>query len=162
MKFSIEKINPKDHDSILDLLYRYWGGDNIVVRGIEFYPGDLDGIKAVQNNKIIGFLHYRIDALYCEIMTLASLEENKGVGSSLLAAVEKIGKSNGCKELRLTTTNDNLHALGLYQKRGFHLSKLLPGQVIHSRQLKPSIPEFGYDKIPIRDEIILVKPLDTI
>lgn len=162
MKFSIAEINPTDHSAIHDLLYRYWGDDNIVVQGIKFYPGEMDGIKAVQNNQIIGFLHYRFDDQYCEIMTLASLQENKGVGSSLLAAVEMIAKENECNELRLTTTNDNLHALGFYQKLGFHLSKLLPGQVIHSRQLKPSIPEFGYDKIPIRDEIILVKPLDTI
>lgn len=161
MEFSIFDIQPTDHDAITNILNRYWGSDIVVVQGKVFYPAEMDGIKATQNNKIIGILHYQIVGSSCEIMTLASLKENNGVGTSLIEAVEKIAEENGCKELKLTTTNDNLHALGFYQRRGFLFSKLLPGQVKHSRQLKPSIPEIGYEKIPIRDEIILSKPLDN-
>jgi ribosomal protein S18 acetylase RimI-like enzyme len=61
----------------------------------------------------------------------------------------------GCVRLWLITTNDNLHALGFYQKSGFRLVALHPDAVAESRRLKPSIPEVGLDTIPLRDEIEL-------
>ncbi len=161
MKFSIEDIQFSDQKAIRNILFQFWGSDNVVIQGRIFYPVEMDGIKAVQNNRVFGILHYLMTDQSCEIITLASLRENKGVGTSLIDAVEKIAGENGCKELRLTTTNDNLRALGFYQRRGFLLSKLLPDQVLHDRRLKPSISEIGSDNIPIRDEIILVKPLDA-
>ena len=66
---------------------------------------------------------------------------------------------NGCRVLRLTSTNDNLPALKFYQKRGFVLHRLLPGAVERSREIKPEIPLLGVDGIPIREEIELVKIL---
>jgi hypothetical protein len=59
----------------------------------------------------------------------------------------------------LITTNDNLHALGFYQRRGFHLNQVFPGRVDQARKIKPSIPEIGENGIPIRDEIRLEKDL---
>jgi RimJ/RimL family protein N-acetyltransferase len=82
------------------------------------------------------------------------------VGSALLAAVEYLARSFGCQRIHLTTTNDNLHALGFYQRRGYHLTGLFPGQVEQSRLLKPNIPEIGDHNIPIRDELRLEKDLE--
>jgi len=59
------------------------------------------------------------------------------------------------------TTNDNLRALGFYQRRGFRLASLRPGAVDEARRtLKPEIPEIGDDGIPIRDELDLEMDLD--
>ena len=57
------------------------------------------------------------------------------------------------------TTNDNLDALRLYQRRGFHLARLDSGAVDRARDLKPEIPLLGRRGIPMRDELILVRPL---
>ena len=81
------------------------------------------------------------------------------IRDSLLSAVEHRASSLGCQRVILTTTNDNLHALGFYQRRGYQLRVLFPGQVNQSRLLKPSIPEIGDHKIPIRDELQLEKVL---
>jgi hypothetical protein len=55
----------------------------------------------------------------------------------------------------LITTNDNLHALGFYQKRGFRLVAVHSNALAASRKIKPSIPDFGMHGIPLRDEIEL-------
>ena len=53
----------------------------------------------------------------------------------------------------------NLDALRLYQRRGLRLQEVRPGGVDAARALKPSIPEIGQHGIPLRDELILVRPL---
>jgi ribosomal protein S18 acetylase RimI-like enzyme len=60
----------------------------------------------------------------------------------------------------LITTNDNLHALGFYQKQGFHLVGEYPNAIVKSRKIKPSIQEIGVNSIPLRDEIELQILLD--
>ena len=57
------------------------------------------------------------------------------------------------------TTNDNLRALRFYQRRGFRLKELRPGAVNDARRLKPQIPLYGADGIPMRDEIELIASL---
>jgi hypothetical protein len=59
----------------------------------------------------------------------------------------------------LVTTNDNIDALRLYQRRGFRLTTLHTGAVDRARMLKPSIPKLGRHGIPIRDELVLTLDL---
>jgi hypothetical protein len=68
--------------------------------------------------------------------------------------VEEARKRN-CWRVFLITTNDNLNALGFYQKRGFELVAIHRGAVNESRKVKPSIPLIGDNNIPLRDEIEL-------
>ncbi len=56
----------------------------------------------------------------------------------------------------LTTTNDNLEALRLYQRRGFRLVALRPSAMDEAwRTLKPELPMIGAHGIPMRDELDL-------
>ena len=64
-------------------------------------------------------------------------------------------RAAGCGRLWLVTTNDNVRALGFYQRRGFRLVALRPGAVVISRALKPEIPFVASNGIPIRDELEL-------
>jgi ribosomal protein S18 acetylase RimI-like enzyme len=63
------------------------------------------------------------------------------------------------RRLVVSTTNDNLRALGLYQRRGFRLAELRPGAIDRARTQKPQIPLAGSTGIPIRDELVLVREL---
>lgn len=96
----------------------------------------------------------------CEIISLDSIEEGRGIGTLLVQEVEKLASKKKCKLLKLVTTNDNVVALKFYQKRGFVLSRILRNAVEKARQIKPEIPLMGYDGIPIRDEIELIKDLN--
>jgi len=160
MAVHIEKISEKDKKEVLAILQSFWGDSKIVVHNEIFNALSLDGVKAVDNNKILGICHYRISDKECEILTLASLNSKQGIGTALLSEVESVALNAGCHLICLTTTNDNLNALGFYQKHGYQLTALFPKQVDISRQLKTEIPEIGYHGIPIRDELRLEKKLE--
>jgi len=159
MVFTIEKINQHDQAFIAEIMQENWGDETVVAHGELFHPTSLDGIKAVMEGKIVGFLHYRARGDEWEILTLISLQQDQGIGSALVEKVESIARENQCKQISLVTTNDNLNALGFYQRRGFHLAALFPNQIAVSRKLKPAIPEIGDNNILIRDEIKLEKDL---
>ena len=76
-------------------------------------------------------------------------------GSKLIDQAIEEARTQGCKRLFLITTNDNLNALGFYQKRGFEIAAIYRGAVNESRKIKPGIPLVGYNNIPLRDEIEL-------
>lgn len=159
MPFKITKITTSDLEEVLKIVEEFWGDHTIISQGQVFDASELSGLKAVEQNRIAGILHYEIQGNNCEILTLASLKEGQGIGSALLNALEDIAKEKNCRKLSLSTTNDNLHALGFYQRLGFYITALLPGQIKVYRKLKPAIPEIGEHDIPIRDEVRLEKRL---
>jgi len=73
----------------------------------------------------------------------------------LVDTVKEGAKAKGCRRLWLITTNDNLNALGFYQRRGFRLIALHPNALEASRKLKPQISLKAANGIPIRDELEL-------
>lgn len=159
MSVKIEQITENDQCEVEKIVADLWGDATLVVHGDVYHVANLQGLKAVRGDEIIGVLHYQFRGAECEILTLASLREGQGVGSALLAEVESLARSQNCRNLSLITTNDNLHALGFYQRRGYHLAALYPGQVDVSREIKPAIPLVADNHIPVRDELRLEKLL---
>ncbi|MDP1721774.1 MAG: GNAT family N-acetyltransferase [Candidatus Gottesmanbacteria bacterium] len=138
-----------------NFLDREWGPPGIVTRGKLHETAELSGFVAIENNEPIGLITYSIEKNECEIVSLKSLKEKRGIGSALIEAVVQASKTHGCQRLVVITTNDNTSALHFYQKRGFHLRAVYPNALDISRKLKPSIPITGIDDIPLRDEIEL-------
>lgn len=103
----------------------------------------------------IGLLTFFVKGDECEVTSLDSLREGQGIGTKLMNAVMDEARKQKCRRVLLITTNDNLRALGFYQKRGFELVAIHRGAVNESRKIKPSIPLTGFDGIPLRDEIEL-------
>ena len=159
MSLKINNIRDSDLVPVLEIVTRLWGDTIMVVHGDVFHIADQPGLIAVLEDQIVGILHYQIRDQECEILTLTSLIEGQGIGSALLREIETIAQTASCEKLSLITTNDNLHALGFYQRRGFHLAALYPGQVTRTREIKPSIPLVGDHNIPIRDELKLEKSI---
>jgi GNAT superfamily N-acetyltransferase len=118
------------------------------------HPVDHPALVAERDDgSLAGVLTYIVTGASCEILTLHVAEQWSGVGTALVAAVER-----KARRLWLLTTNDNVDALRFYQRRGFRLAELRRGGVDESRAtLKPEIPETGDYGIPIRDELILEK-----
>jgi len=102
-----------------------------------------------------GVTTFMIRGEECEVTSLDSLREGKGIGTALINEVLQEAKKKKCRRVFLITTNDNLHALGFYQRRGFELVAIHRGAVNESRKIKPSIPLIGMNNIPLRDEIEL-------
>jgi GNAT superfamily N-acetyltransferase len=145
--------------AVTALFRQLWGSTEMVVSSGVFDIQDLDGLVARQADRIVGIISYTWTTKWLEIVSLDSLVENQGIGSQLLQAAEKIAQENDRHQTSLITTNDNLRALGFYQKRGYHLTELYPNAVAKARQIKPEIPLQADNGIPIRDELRLAKVL---
>ncbi|NIS38112.1 GNAT family N-acetyltransferase, partial [Candidatus Saccharibacteria bacterium] len=60
----------------------------------------------------------------CEVVTINSRIEKKGIGAALINAVKEKAVSKRCSRLWLITTNDNIEAIRFYQKIGFELAAI--------------------------------------
>ncbi len=138
---------------------RHCGGTEMVISTGIHDCVNLDGFACLEDSEILGLITFVMGNQECEIISLDSLREGVGIGSSLLGKVEEEASINGCLSLSVITTNDNLHALGFYQRRGFQLVELKCNAVETARIHKPSIPYIAENGIPIRDEILLSKHL---
>ena len=144
-----------DNRWIDEMLNEHWGSTVIVSRGVSHDATAQSGLVAAQDGEPVGLLTYNIVGDECEITLMQSMHEDIGAGSALIDGVKRIAATSGCRRLWLITTNDNLHALGFYQKRGFALVAVHPNALAQSRLLKPQISTVGIDGIPLRDEIEL-------
>jgi len=153
--WTIRPCNADDKAWIKDFLAEQWGSEIVIVHGTVFHPHELPGFVAVQTDERLGLATYHITEGECEIVTLNSTHSGLGIGGALIEAVKEQAQEAGCRRLWLITTNDNLDALGFYQRRGFELVKINRHAVDESRKLKPQIPAVGEHGIPLRDEIEL-------
>ena len=111
-------------------------------------PGHRQSGKSPCGRTLPGFVAKRAD-------------KTLGLATYHIEAVKRVAGDAGCHRLWLVTTNDNLPALGFYQKRGFRLVAVHPEAVEASRRLKPEIPRLGREGIPLRDELELEMTLDS-
>ncbi|HTY60236.1 MAG TPA: GNAT family N-acetyltransferase [Bacteroidota bacterium] len=156
MKFRIRRTKASDARRVRAFVREHWGDETIVAHGVVFQPEKLKGFVAeIGRAEWIGLATYHIRDLSCELVSLNSIHEGEGVGTALVRAVAEESFNAGCSRLRCVTTNDNFPALIFYQKRGFRIIAVHPGAVERARILKPSIPLWGIESIPIRDEIEL-------
>ena len=155
----IRSLCEDDINWIRQVIEKEWASNKVVSREKVYFVDRLPGFIAIQKNKRVGLLTYNIENEECEIITINSVIENRGIGSDLLDEIEKYSSSIGCKRIWLITTNDNLKAVRFYQKKGYKLSAFYRNAVEKARQLKPEIPSIGLDGIPITDEIELEKIL---
>lgn len=150
---SIQQLPQKE---VSQFFKEHWGTTEMVISSGIYDCSKLDGFAYVEaQQKITGLVTYILQE--SEIISLDSTVEGKGIGSSLVRAVEQQAFANNCTKITIITTNDNLHALKFYQKRGYFLVEILQNAVAQARLYKPEIPLVGNDGIPIRDEIRLQK-----
>jgi GNAT superfamily N-acetyltransferase len=163
----IRPVVAADRAWIAALLTDRWGSPEMVSRGrvrdglqlpgfVAFLP-DLPDLPVLPGFKAsphpAGLATYSIEGDECELVSLDSLVERRGVGSALVAAVHESARAAGCWRLWLITTNDNMAAQRFYERRGFRLIETHKGALAVSRLLKPSIPLTGLGGVPLEDEL---------
>jgi GNAT superfamily N-acetyltransferase len=158
--FKISEIEGDDEILVTNFITDSWGSSISVSKGKVHNTARLPGFICRKNDKIIGLITYNIENNECEIVTLDTRINNKGLGTKLLNKVLDRAKENNCKRVWLITTNDNSDAIRFYQKRGFEWVGFYKDAMRVSREIKPEIPKFGNDKIPIKHEIEFEYRLD--
>lgn len=109
---------------------KHWGTPEMAISSGIFRCDELDGFAAVnESGEIIGCITYTIDGKDCEIISLDSMIENKGIGTALLQQVEETAKHAHCQRIKLITTNDNVHAMAFYQREAINSPKCFRTQL---------------------------------
>jgi len=152
---NLRRLTAEDLAHLRQFWVEHWGADFMVTRGKIYRPEQLNGFVAEEEDAWLGLATFVIEDHEMEVTSLDSLREGKGIGTQLMSFVVKEARQRNCKRIFLITTNDNLNALGFYQRRGFELVKIYRSAIIETRKLKPNIPLIGENNIPLRDEIEL-------
>jgi len=154
-EIKVRPLRESDRDWVSREMRKLWHSEIVISRGRVHHARDLPGYVAERQGQEVGFALYEINDDVCELVVILSLQENQGVGTNLMTSVKNMAIQSGCDRLWLITTNDNLLALGFYQKQGFRLVAVYPSAMTETRRLKPAIPTIGLNGIPLRDEIEL-------
>jgi N-acetylglutamate synthase-like GNAT family acetyltransferase len=139
-----------------------WGGVDIVSKGKITDASKVSRVIARDNNnELIGLATYEINpnGKSCELISIDSAVPRQGIGGKMLKMVENAAKQAGCKTIWLVTTNNNNIGQRFYDKMGYSLVATHKGAVEEARKLKPSIPLFDQDGLPITDELEYEKRL---
>ncbi len=158
-QISIKELTTGNCDWVFDLIDKHWGSLEIARQGKLTSVDGLPGFYAEVGNKKVGLLTYSIQDNLCEIVTLNSLKQGIGVGTSLVKNLANKAIQLGCHKIVVFTTNDNVGGINFYQNRHFVISKIYKNGVRKSRLVKPSIPLIGDNGIKIEDEIMLTLDL---
>lgn len=152
---NLRRLTSSDLPRLRQFWIEHWGGEEMFTRGNVYRPEQLEGFVIEDGAEWIGLLTFFIKDGECEVTSLDSLREGQGIGSTLIDKALEEARTKNCRRLFLITTNDNLNALGFYQKRGFELVTIYRGAINETRKRKPSIPLLGFNNIPLQDEIEL-------
>jgi GNAT superfamily N-acetyltransferase len=152
----IRPVTADDRPWVVELETESWGAPVVARRGELVDPTLLPGFIAWLDRRRAGLVSYDVRGDQCEVVTIRSLSEGRGIGRALLDAVRTAALEAGCRRMWLITTNNNLRALDLYQRWGMDLVALHRHAVTDARsRLKPSIPERDASGVPIAHELEL-------
>ena len=122
----IRPDNASDRDWIACTLAQRWGSTTIVARGRLCDAASLAALVAVDTTcehepERVGLLTYRLDREGLEVVTIDALKTGAGIGTALLSSGVRIARNAGAGRVWLITTNDNLRAISLYERKGFRV-----------------------------------------
>jgi len=153
---AVRPLTERDRAWALQVEAESWSTPVVARLGELVDPTQLPGFIALLDGQRVGLASCAVRGEECELVTIRSLREGRGVGQALLDAVRGAAIEAGCSRLWLITTNDNLRALELYQRWGMEIVAFHRHAVTEARRhLKPSIPERGAQGIPIAHELEL-------
>jgi len=151
----VRSIGPGDVDFVRGQLQRAFHSLVIWSRRVEFRADVLPGLIGEVDGVPRGHLTLQHGADETEVITLVSEHENVGLGAALLERATVLARERASARVFLTTTNDNLRALGFYQRRGWRLVALHRGVMDLYRERAPAMPTHAANGIPIHDELEL-------
>ena len=149
----VRDLADEDRDWLAEVITAAWGLPVVSLSGAHDVVA-LPGLVAEQvpGGTPLGVLTYRAGPGGLEIVTLNSLAEGRGIGTALLAQARRRAWQAG-QRLWLTTGNDNVRAIGFYQRRGMDIVALHRNFADEVRKIKPWLAEETDGEIAFRHAI---------
>ena len=155
----VRDLTDEDRDWLAGVITAAWGLPVVSLSGTHDVVA-LPGLVAEREpgGTPLGVLTYRAGPGGLEIVTLNSLAEGRGIGTALLAQARQRARQAG-QRLWLTTGNDNVRAIGFYQRRGMDIVALHRNFADEVRKIKPWLAEETDGGIDFRHAIELEYPV---
>ena len=123
----VQRIDQGNRSRIDAFIVDHWFTREMVVHGECFDLGKAEGFYVEKDGAVTGLLTYRVFDGTMEILSLDSIHENQGIGTSLLNMAIFEAKALKCCRITVITTNDNLHALQCCDGRQLrHMDTVVP------------------------------------
>ncbi len=161
----VRDLADEDRDWLAEVVTAAWGLPVVSLSGVHDVVR-LPGLVAEDGpgGARMGVLTYRVQAGAggagwpgLEVVTLNSVAEGRGTGTALLAEAWQRARRAG-QRLWLSTGNDNVQAIGFYQRRGMDLVALHRNFADEVRRIKPGLRGKPGGEITFRHAIELEYP----
>lgn len=127
----IRIIHDEIRPTVKQFFITHWGSSEMVVSTGVYHCDQLESFYVMNENEIIRLVTYRI--------------------KQKVNQAEEVAKTNQLQKTLLITTNDNLHTIRVYQKKGYRVTEIRLDAVKRARLIKPTIPLFSTNQIAIQD-----------
>ena len=156
---TIDAAAPPDYALIAALACHFWDETEVYCFGKTYDITHLPAYVARANTEIVGAISYEVELGRLVIVLLNVLPgfQGLGLGRGLIEATVEEATRQGLYRVVVATSNDDLPALSLYQRSGFTIADIRPGEVLrhHGGEV------VGFAGIPVRDEIRLERFINT-
>jgi len=152
---TIRPATDSDLDRIQQLSLYFWDETEVDCFDQQYDVVHCPAYLACDGAEVVGLASYSIeldlDAMVLVMLNVLPNHQGRGAGQALLDAICSEAAQRGLARVLVATSNDDLPALAVYQRYGFHLVEMIPGIIAqhHGRELP------GFAGIPVRDEIRL-------
>ena len=156
---TIDAAGPQDYARVAALAYHFWDETEVYCFGKTYDITSLPAYVARANTEIVGALSYAVERGRLVIVLLNVLPgfQGLGLGRGLIEATVEEATRQEMTRVVVATSNDDLPALYIYQRNGFTITDIRPGEVLrhHGGEV------VGFAGIPVRDEIRLERFIKT-
>jgi ribosomal protein S18 acetylase RimI-like enzyme len=159
---AIRQATPADHPRIEELALYFWDETVVDCFDRRYDVMACPAFLACDAGKIVGVASFALvevwNAAVLVMLHVLPDYQGRGGGRSLVQAVCSEARERGLARILVATTNDDLPALSLYQRCGFHITEVVTGRVAqdHAREGRIAGSELtGFAGIPVRDEVRL-------
>ncbi|MGD8901961.1 MAG: GNAT family N-acetyltransferase [Anaerolineae bacterium] len=157
---SIREATPADHPRIEELALYFWDETVVDCFDRRYDVMACPAFLACDAGKIVGVASFAVEeawnAAVLVMLHLLPDYQGRGGGRPLVQAVCNEARGRGLARVIVATTNDDLPALSLYQRCGFHITGIETGRVAqdHAREGRIAGDALtGFAGIPVRDEV---------
>jgi ribosomal protein S18 acetylase RimI-like enzyme len=157
LKYSVERTTEAARSEIRSLVRRFWGEEEQLTFDRRFAVSELAGYVARVKEELAGFISLAdaSDAMIIVALGVLPRYQGSGIGKRLVQEAENEATERKKSWLLVSTSNDDLPALGFYQSVGFQIYRVKPNAIAekHGKIL------VGMGRLPVRDELRLRKKL---
>ena len=150
---ALRRAYDEEQEDVLEICRYFWDEAEIHCFDQTFDVSQCSNILALVEGEIAGLLSCKKfgDSQVIVVLNVYPEYQGQGIARLLLREAIELGRKQECSSVKVATTNDNLPALCLYQKMGFHVTEMQSGVVAehHGEEIR------GFAGIPVRDEVRL-------